>query len=47
MHLFEETNTCVYFEFLQGHIQHVNVLDEKPLFKPFKRLTRGLKRGQV
>ena len=36
-----ETNTFVYFEFLHGHIQHVNVLDQKKLFRPFKRVTEG------
>ena len=35
MSLFIEINTFVYFEFLHGHIQHVNILDEKTLFRPF------------
>jgi len=29
MPLFKEINTFVYFEFLHGHIQHVNSLDGK------------------
>ena len=40
-HFFKETSTFVYFEFLHGHIQHVNVLNEKSLFRRFKRVTRG------
>ena len=41
MPLFKETNTFVYFEFLHGHIQHVTVLDEKALLRPFQRVTGG------
>ena len=41
MPLFKETNTFVYFEFLHGHIQHVTVLGEKTLLRPFKRVTVG------
>ena len=39
MPLFKETYTCVNFDFLHGHIQHVTVLDEKTPFRPFKRVT--------
>ena len=41
MPLFKEVNTFVYFQFLHGHIQHVNVLYEIMLFRPFKRVTVG------
>ena len=39
MPFIKEINTFVYFEFLHGHIQHINVLDEKTLLKPLKRMT--------
>jgi len=35
MTILKEINTFVYFEFVHGHIQHVNILDEKTLFRPF------------
>ena len=35
MPLFKEINTFVYFEFVHGQIQHVNILDEKTLLDHF------------
>ena len=43
MPLFKEINTFVYFEFLHGHIQNVNILDEKTLLDHFNAGEMGVK----